>query len=195
MSGEVLRLARLVADEVAALVATIEDGGLQRMRQAAASPAPTSRAERVVVAGGVSDPTASAALAGGHDAAVVDELELRHILQRLYTVACRGKRVLDRYPVAAVLDADTRAVLGLGAAEPGCTNCAQLPGLGGGPRWEPVDSRLTNPLALPDGTALWLCRWCHDALDRWGRLPTRDELATHHAGRRVTWPADVPAPP
>jgi MoxR-like ATPase len=96
MSDELLRLADLVAGELHALVANVDDGVLQRMDAAAEALAPAD----AVVAGTVPDRPAATALER-RAVAAFDVVELRHILQRIYTLECRANRVLARYPAPA----------------------------------------------------------------------------------------------
>lgn len=186
----VARVAR-ICENLDVVRAALAGGVLSRMAEARRSPVATARADRIVTAGGRSDPTARAAL-GSADLAAAHLAELVQQLARIHRAADRLRVLVERYPPAAELDPATRALLE--APEPGCGNCATVAGPRGAPRWEPIDSRLANPVALPDGTVAWLCRWCYDQLGRWGRLPNAAELRIHHAGGRVRWPADVPHP-
>lgn len=60
------------------------------------------------------------------------------------------------------------------ANEPCCRSCARED------RREPVVKR-----RVVDGDTVGLCRWCYDFTRSTGRLPTREELAEHHAGGKV----------
>jgi hypothetical protein len=186
------RLHRLAA-LAGQLAAAVDGGALDRMAEwSRVGPSTGGGTGR----GAPSDPTADAALAakdlaGEHARAVT--IAVSEALLRISAAA----RIAALYPPARVPDEAMRARL---AAEngavpaPGCQSCARIPGpVDGAPRWEPADSRLTQPTTA--GGALtapqWLCRWCGDTTRRLGRLPNVEELARHHRGLRLRF-ADTP---
>lgn len=189
------------ADRLGELCAALDHGALGRMAQARTG-VPAARYDRT---GGrtdlVADPTASSAIAlveMGQEAAAAHRREIERMVIRARGCLDRALQLVALYPEARTAsEADRLALARLNhRAEPGCESCARVEGPAGGPRWEPIDSRLAGPtdvagrLAEPKA----LCRWCHDCVSRWGRLPSERELERHHDGKRVGWPADVPPP-
>ena len=180
-----------LATEVRREMAT---GTLGRLGEHAAGPGPGVNGARRP-RGAYSDPTATAALNGSGDPALEQRAELERLMVRAVASLRLVRELCARNPVPAPAD---RAGVGLSpSVGASCESCARLPGPGPrGRRWEPPDSRLVG--ATDVGGRLesrrYLCVWCHEKVRAWGRLPSPDELEAHHAGRRVAWPADVPAP-
>lgn len=151
----------------------------------------------------VSDPTGEAvanAMAEHRavDRAVALEREFDRTLRAVHAGAGRLIGILAAFPPAHPAGEADRLALARQneRPEPGCTSCARLDVAKGVARWEPIDSRLVGPTSAGGRLAeeMLLCVWCHDKVRLWDRLPTVDELAAHHEGRRVHWPTDVPRP-
>jgi hypothetical protein len=186
------RLRRLAA-LATQLAAAVDGGVLDRMAEWSAA-GPRARGLGSGRAG--ADPTGNAALAAGDDLA---DLHARSVVAAVEAALSRlgtAQQLVRLYPVARVPDDATRARLAAldgNAPAPGCWSCARIRGVGEAARWEPADSRLRHPTDA--GGILeerrWLCRWCNDTTRRLGRLPTHEELARHHSGRRVNF-ADTP---
>lgn len=183
------------ADELGELCRALDTGLLARITDNVFGP-PATRWDGTHPAGGGGDPTAAAALAGrGTDRAGIARTELVRAVLRARAAVRAARQIADRFPETR--PGDTAALARLNdRAEPGCESCARTTGPSGGPRWEPIDSRLAGPTTVAGRlpAAVWLCVWCTDSVRRWGRLPTPAELAAHHDGRRVRWPTDVPRP-
>lgn len=145
----------------------------------------------------ISDPT-STGRGVRRDRATADLRHLDSAFDALKRSVERVTLILDAYPVARTVNQLDRLELDRLnlTPEPGCANCARVDGPLGGPRWEPVDLRVAEPtdcggkLAAP----VWLCSWCRNRCDLWGRLPSKAELNKHHRGERVPWPKDVERP-
>jgi hypothetical protein len=188
-----------LAEAVTALRAAIVSGALQRMAEATVGPPAASITGGGGRSGLFADPTAAAALSQGSTGDQLGTLhraELDRLIQRATDLVQQAVALTTLYPEPRVADASDRAALARinGRQEPGCDNCARILGPAGTSRWEPIDSRLSNPLAVGD-EAMWLCAWCNGRFKAWGRLPTPDELRRHHNGQIVAWPADVERPP
>lgn len=190
--------ANTTADELGALCAELAHGLLQRITEAQGGLA-AARPERIGTRGvSLADPTAVSAMRG-LDLAAAHRNELEHCIGRARTAIHRALDIAAGYPEPREPDAGARAALSRlnDHSDPGCESCARVAGPAGGPRWEPPDARLDGHRTDACGAldrAMWLCRWCHDAVRRWGRLPTLAELERHHDGKRVPWPADVERP-
>jgi hypothetical protein len=198
-------------------LAAVEDGStvMDRIRQAQAGPA-TQRYDTPRVGGhvtvldeadwsmpAVSDPTGEAAVRrfeplGATGRVHAHQAELDHLVGTLANAARRIEVIVAGYgPPRHSNEADRLALARQnGRSEPGCESCARTEVARGVPRWVPIDSRLIG--ATDVGGRLehpqLLCVWCHDKVERWGRLPTPDEIDAHHSGIRVRWPDDVARP-
>jgi hypothetical protein len=178
-------LAGAVAEIRAALVA----GAWQRMGDYAEGP-PSSRLDAGPGGGGISDPTARAALSRSRFLAHSHQETFRAALTEASRGLSRASAVAALYPAI-----DPSAVLTLAKGDPGCESCSRVDGPRG-PRWEPTHPKLSGRTDVAGrlARARHLCSWCYDKVLAWDRLPTREELELHHQGRRVPWPADVARP-
>jgi hypothetical protein len=132
------------------------------------------------------------------DQAVVDERELNKAIDAAARAATKAMEIVDRYPMAhRATDIDQAALGRLNARDASwCESCARTTGPAGGARCEPPRAALAGPTNVGgrlDPPQL-LCDWCYQAVRRWGRVPTVDELERHHRGQIVAWPADVRRP-
>lgn len=145
---------------------------------------------------GVSDPTGSSA--GRPDPGHADFARMHHAVRQIE----RHMRTIEAIAAAneeprKPTELDRLALDRLNITpEPGCASCARIEGDHGGVRWEPTDVRFKVPTDVAGvlDEPMFLCRWCYDAVERWGRLPSTNELERHHRGERVPWPSDVPRP-
>lgn len=81
------------------------------------------------------------------------------------------------------------------AGEPGCESCRRIKNSRGEPRWEPVYEKLypLDPEKPPVPTTvgkrlpqpMLLDRWCYDWVGTHDRLPSLEELRSHHAGKVI----------
>jgi hypothetical protein len=192
---DVIHTANATADDLSHLCTHLAHGLLQRLAEAEAGPA-AARADRTSARGALlADPTAVAAMRG-LDLAAAHRAELERCIGRARTAIRRALEIAAGYPEARAPDPGVATALARAndRADPGCESCARITGPAGVPRWEPPIGPLCTDVAgaLPEPARL--CRWCWDAVSRWGRLPTVEELARHHDGRRVSWPDDVERP-
>jgi hypothetical protein len=157
-------------------------------------------------AGTHADPTATAAIAAaewGPDVATQHRNELERCLLRVLGSLRRAQTIADLYAEPhSASESDRLALARINVPiDPGCASCARVEGPRGGPRWEPVHQPAAGrPMGPTDVNGrlpepMLLCQWCRDAVANWGRLPSETELARHHQGLRVPWPADIPRPP
>jgi hypothetical protein len=184
------RVATMEAD-VKHLRAALHSGVWQRMGDYADGP-PTSRPDGMGgYGGGFADPTAVAALGRNRSMATQHRLDLHAAMVDIAEALHRALLLAGLYPAR-----DTAELLTLAKGDPGCESCARTTGPTGAKRWEPIKANLRGRTSVDERLprALFLCRWCYDAVLAWDRLPTVDELELHHAGRRVPWPADVARP-
>lgn len=146
----------------------------------------------------MSDPTAANGTARRADVALGHERELDRMLEAVLASSRRIIEILQAYPPARVPSTTERLRLADGNRKVavGCESCSKINGSNGSPRFEEIHPKLTGPTDVRGRLAkpLLLCRWCYDAVEQWGRLPTNMELERHHRGERVSWPKDV-APP
>lgn len=195
-SGELSSLANRAADALNLLCMDLAHGLADRIWEAEEGLSAGSL-EAGHSGGSYADPTAVAALKGP-DVARRDRLELERLLRRLVSSAVRAADIAAAYPEAHVADDRTRRLLERlnGAKAQGCESCARLATPDGLPRWEPTDVRRDGPTTVFGRleAPMWLCSWCADRVQQWGRLPTPGELEAHHAGKRVAWPSDVERP-
>jgi hypothetical protein len=192
---ELLRLSNDAADELNEFCWHMAHGLAHRIDEHTGE---LRAASMLVRAGGVSDPTALGAERRSKDVARQHLAEMERCLRKVTSAVRRLQQIAACYPEARVAnDEDRRHLERLnGTRADGCASCARLSAADGLPRWEPADSRRNGPTDVSGRLSepLWLCRWCVDRVELWGRLPTPAELGTHHAGQRVPWPADVARP-
>ena len=186
----------LTAD-VRRLLALIRGGVLQRISEAQEGPQAARVGSRRSGTGPHADPTALRA-SRASDMAGQHHRDVAKAVRRAHGAVIDALRLAALYPEPRPADAADRAALARlnGHAEPGCQSCARIVGPAGVARWEPIDTRLQEATTVGDRLdEPWLlCVWCHDKARLWGRLPTPAELAMHHRGARVPWPADVERP-
>lgn len=128
----------------------------------------------------VSDPTGEAAVLRvmGKDKAAVDEAELHKRMHRIAGDVEWLYRLCMRWHVRPATERERRDTASHN--EPGCESCATVDIAPGVKRWEPIRC------AIEFGERkIAVCRWCQDFAARKDRLPTREELLAHHAGKRV----------
>lgn len=179
-----------LSEAVKVLRTALHAGVWQRMTDYADG-APSGRLDSLGSGGGVSDPTAVAALGRNRSMAGSHRHEFDQALNDASAALGRALRLAALYP-----SRDVHALITLAKGDPGCESCSRTTGPSGLPRWEPVRSNLSRRTAVGGRLArpVYLCRWCYDAVALWDRLPTVEELTLRHSGRRVPWPADVPRP-
>lgn len=195
-SGELSSLANRAADALNLLCMDLAHGLADRIWEAEQGVSASSW-DAGHGAGSYADPTATAALRGP-DVARRDRVELERLLRRIVSAAVRASDVAAAYPAVHIADDRSRALLERmnGVRAQGCESCARLRTADGLPRWEPTDVRRDGPTTVFGrlSAPMWLCSWCADRVQSWGRLPMPGELEAHHAGKRVSWPADVTRP-
>jgi len=127
----------------------------------------------------VSDPTGEAGIRIDHAHRSLVDLDRQ--LRAAHMAADRIVRILDTFTPRPATSYEQRQLRM--DNEPGCWSCAHVEVVRGVPRWEPV-WRTGNPggvLAEPRA----LCHWCWRFAVDFGRLPTKTELDSHHAGKRL----------
>lgn len=195
MPNEMFDRARMLHAHAATLREVMLGGLLQRISEAEGG-LRAGRFEPMGSPGSHSDTTASWALRGT-DMAGQHRVELAQSMGRAQRALMEALSIASLYPPPRIADDEDRAALArINGREPCCENCAQLRLRDGMARWEPIDSRLAEATTVGGRLVepALLCVWCVERTRAWGRLPNAEELARHHDGRRVPWPADVERP-
>lgn len=132
----------------------------------------------------VSDPTGEAAIR--FDRARHDLRQLDRLLQQAHRAVDDIRRLVHTYTPRPATECERRQVEQ--DNDPGCQSCSRTEVTRGVARWEPVWKANRNPGGVLTNP-LDLCAWCYRWVETVGRLPTPDELALHHSGKRVKRPA------
>lgn len=128
----------------------------------------------------ISDPTGEAAIlrATGRDRAAFEHSEFSRRLIRIMRDVEWLYQCETRWHVRSATEKERRETASRN--EPGCESCATIDVVPGVKRWEPIRCTI-----MVGERKVAVCRWCQDVYARKDRLPTRDELLAHHAGKRV----------
>lgn len=180
---ELLRWLSQAADDVNR-VETVAAERLQAMRDAMNGwPRSVSFDGDRVSTGDHSDPTKDAAFQT--DRAALDREAFEDVIKALAAYAEKAHHLAARYSSRPATPSERTETLRDNEPKTFCVSCSRAKTSFGVPRAEP-GWRRGRTAQSPWG--VWLCRWCYDWNEATGRLPTKEELEDHHAGKRVFRP-------